>query len=109
MQPQISSKRLIKRPAVESKTTLSRSFLYEKMNPASAKYDPEFPKPIKLGEGKNPPVAWDECAVDAWIERQIAKSRQADEATRSGQPNVEQPNLKLPASTSCIAEAKREA
>ena len=40
-------------------------------------FDPAFPRPIKLGTGKRPPVAWVESEVDAYIAARIEASRQA--------------------------------
>jgi predicted DNA-binding transcriptional regulator AlpA len=54
---------------------LSCSAIYERMKPKSASYDPSFPKPIKLGTGKNPPVAWIESEIEAWLESKITNSR----------------------------------
>lgn len=58
---------ILRRPQVEIKLTLSRSTIYDRINPNTPSYDPSFPKPIKLGTGKNPPVGWIEADLDAWI------------------------------------------
>lgn len=68
--------RLIRRKQLEEKIGLGRTAIYDRMNPKSASHDPEFPRPIELGIGKNPPVAWNESEVDAWIAKQIQRSRQ---------------------------------
>lgn len=69
------SLRILRRPQLEQKIGLSRSAIYERLDPKSAYYDPEFPKPVQLGIGKNPPVGWVESEVDNWLNAQIAKSR----------------------------------
>lgn len=35
--------------AIGEKFTLSRSGIYERLNPKSPRFDPDFPRPIKLG------------------------------------------------------------
>jgi prophage regulatory protein len=51
-------------PKVTQVTDLSRSTIYNKINPKSAHYDPTFPKPIKLGSRS---IGWIEAEVQAWI------------------------------------------
>lgn len=69
--------RLIKRQQVEDKVALSCSAIYARLDPKSPYFDPTFPRPIKLGNGKKPPVAWNEQEVDSWIASRIAASRAA--------------------------------
>lgn len=73
------SMRILRRPQVEQKIGLSRSAIYERLDPESRYYDAEFPKPITLGNGKNPPVGWIEAEIDAWLNVQVKRSRQAVE------------------------------
>ena len=49
---------------LREKLGISRSTIYEKLNPKSPRYDPSFPKPIKLGATA---VGWIESEVDLWI------------------------------------------
>lgn len=60
--------RFIRLPDVKTKTGLSRSTIYERMN------DGTFPNAINLG-GRS--VAWIEAEIDDWILAQIQKSRVA--------------------------------
>ena len=53
---------LLSRQKVQTKTTLSRSSIYELIARG------EFPKPLKI-YGRR--VAWLESAVDAWIQSRI--------------------------------------
>lgn len=69
------SLRILRRPQVEQKIGLSRSAIYERLDEKSRYYDPEFPKPIRLGNGKNPPVGWIESELVTWIAAQVRKSR----------------------------------
>ncbi len=71
------SLRILRRPQVEQKIGLSRSAIYERLDTESRYYDPEFPKPIALGNGKNPPVGWIEAEIDGWLNAQIQRSRKA--------------------------------
>ncbi|EKS5987656.1 helix-turn-helix transcriptional regulator [Salmonella enterica subsp. enterica serovar Sandiego] len=43
---------------------LSRSTIYEKLNPKSRYYDETFPKPVRLGASS---VGWRSTSVDEWI------------------------------------------
>ncbi|EOE4445722.1 helix-turn-helix transcriptional regulator [Proteus mirabilis] len=43
---------------------ISRSSIYEKLNPHSKYYDPDFPKPIKLGASS---VGWQYASVEKWL------------------------------------------
>jgi prophage regulatory protein len=64
--------RIISRKAVTDKTRLPVSSLYERFNSKSARYDPTFPTPIRLGVRA---VGWIEAEVDAWIAAKIQESR----------------------------------
>ena len=54
-----ASNNLLDRKKVQSKTTLSRSSIYDLIAKG------EFPKPVKISGRR---VAWLESSVDAWIE-----------------------------------------
>lgn len=69
------SLRILRRPQVEQKIGLSRSAIYDRLDEKSRYHDPEFPKPVTLGNGKNPAVGWIEGEIDTWIVAQIRKSR----------------------------------
>ncbi|EOL8876849.1 AlpA family transcriptional regulator [Citrobacter sp. TBCP-5362] len=43
---------------------ISRSSIYEKLNPKSRYYDADFPKPIRLGAAS---IGWRSTSVDEWI------------------------------------------
>ncbi|MCW6567572.1 helix-turn-helix transcriptional regulator [Yersinia ruckeri] len=43
---------------------ISRSSIYEKLNPKSKYYDACFPKPVRLGAAS---VGWRSTSVEAWI------------------------------------------
>jgi prophage regulatory protein len=56
--------KLLRRQDVEHRVGISRSTLYDKMNPKNAGHDPHFPLPIRIGATS---VRWIEAEVDAWI------------------------------------------
>ena len=70
-QTQPSHKMLRMKQLIEQ-TGLSRSTLYEMMDVKSKRYDPTFPRGIKLTEAT---VCWLESEVNAWIESKIKQSR----------------------------------
>nr|WP_290701114.1 AlpA family phage regulatory protein [Halomonas sp. UBA3074] len=53
---------------VKTRTGLSRSTIYSKLDPKSSAYDPTFPKQIKLGVRA---VAWLEEEIDTWLQQQV--------------------------------------
>lgn len=53
-------------------TGLSRSTIYDLLNPKSTRHDSTFPKSIKLTECS---VGWVSSEIFAWIESRVAKSR----------------------------------
>lgn len=56
---------VLRRREVERRTGQSRSKIYEMMSESSPYYDPEWPKPIRLGARS---VGWLEHEVLAWIQ-----------------------------------------
>jgi prophage regulatory protein len=57
-------KRIIRLPAVEIKTGLKHSAIYQKMA------EGDFPRPVPLGPKA---VGWIEAEIDAWIDDRIAE------------------------------------
>lgn len=57
---------------VLARTGLSRSAIYDKLDPKSRRYDSTFPKQFKLGLGA---VGWLEADINVWIESRISASR----------------------------------
>ena len=68
--------RLLKRPAVESLTGLSRSLIYKKV------LDGEFPRPVKTSSKS---VAWIEAEVEAWMSDKVAARDAAPRSPRGRQ------------------------
>ena len=53
-------------------TGISRSSIYDRLNPRSKRYDPEFPKPIKFGHL----TRWRASEVENWIESKAQNRNQ---------------------------------
>ena len=70
IQPVPSRLCILRRREVEARTGLSRSTIYLRCSQKT------FPTPIHLG-GRA--VGWVEAEIDAWLQEQIASSRQADQ------------------------------
>lgn len=62
--------RFIREPELEHRTGIGRSTIYAAMKPGSKRFDPTFPKPVKLGPSI---VVWVEHEVDAWINARISE------------------------------------
>lgn len=53
---------------------IGRATAYDWMNPKSARFDPTFPRPIRLsgGAGRGGSVGWIEHEISNWIESRVA-------------------------------------
>lgn len=65
---------ILRIPALSQKIGLSRSAIYERLDPKCPRHDPTFPKPIPLGLKA---IGFLEAEVDRWIASQADKRRQA--------------------------------
>ncbi|AYM91576.1 AlpA family phage regulatory protein [Serratia sp. 3ACOL1] len=63
-----SNVKVLRLPAVALKTGLSRSTIYDWMNPKSPRFDSTFPRPRSLGSQS---VGWLEAELDEWILQRI--------------------------------------
>ena len=67
----ISDFKIVRRKELEQLSGLSRSTIYDKMNPKSPRYDKDFPRPIKLSLNA---VGWFEKDICTWLEtRKVLK------------------------------------
>lgn len=55
---------IVRMDKLVDKLGICRSSIYEKMNSKSPRYDPGFPKPIKLGKSA---MGWVESEIDEWL------------------------------------------
>lgn len=65
-------RRVIRLPRVEELTGLKHSTIYNRMNPKSAQYDPNFPRNFPLGVSPNGAMGWNEEEVKAWVAQKQA-------------------------------------
>ena len=56
--------RILRIKEVATKLAISKSTIYDWINPKSPRYDPSFPKPIKLGGNS---IGWFSTMIDEWL------------------------------------------
>lgn len=66
--------RILRMPELSQLLGISRSTIYEKMNPLSKYYDATFPRPVRLGSGS---VGWRSSAIDEWLTLHTVPARSA--------------------------------
>ena len=64
IQEQSKDLKILRLPAVIETYGISRSSVYEKLNPKSRRYDPTFPTPIKIGVSA---VGWLQHELNEWL------------------------------------------
>ena len=57
--------RILRMPDVMHRLGMSRSWIYDRINPKSARFDPKFPRPVRIGASS---VGWLQSSIDTWIE-----------------------------------------
>lgn len=57
-------------PEVSKRTGLCGGAVWAKINPNNSRYDPTFPRPIKIGKRA---VAWLESEINTWLDARIAE------------------------------------
>ncbi len=57
------TEKMLRRPAVEEMTGLSRTSIYDQMNAGT------FPRAVKIGPGA---VAWAQSSIQKWIQERIS-------------------------------------
>jgi prophage regulatory protein len=62
---------IIRPTACAKKLGCHISTIYDRLSTRSPRYDPSFPRPIRLGEGARA-VGFIEAELDAWLENQAA-------------------------------------
>ena len=56
--------RVLRISQVQDRIGLSRSTIYDRINPKSPRFDSSFPRPIKLGRSA---VGWFESSIVEWL------------------------------------------
>ena len=72
--PNQITRRILRLKQVVERTGLSRSTIYDRMNPKSKRYDNSFPHPIKLNANATSStgaVGWLESSIDEWIDQRF--------------------------------------
>ncbi len=63
------SSRLVRMREVQKKIGISRSTVYDWINPNSPRFDDSFPKPVRLGVNS---VGWVDTELEDWLAEKIA-------------------------------------
>jgi prophage regulatory protein len=63
---------------VAERLALSRSCIYDKLAPNSPRFDPSFPRPIRLGLNA---VGWVSTDIDDWLRNRIHQANQVSRNT----------------------------
>ncbi|MGV7172376.1 helix-turn-helix transcriptional regulator [Xanthomonas axonopodis] len=66
------SPRAVRLPEVLQLLGISRSTLYNRLDESSPQYDPDMPRPFKLGKGDRAPTAWLHQDIVVYIESCVA-------------------------------------
>ncbi len=67
--------RILRITEVAKKLSIGKSTIYDWLNPKSPRYDPNFPKPIKLSAKT---IGWLSTMVDEWIENKQREQHPMD-------------------------------
>lgn len=65
---------ILRLPVLAKKIGLSRSTIYDWLNPKSPRHDPTMPRPIRIGS-RSRSIGFVESEVDAWLEQRAAQPR----------------------------------
>lgn len=60
---------ILRRKQVEARTSLSRSAIYDRLDPNSPRHDPSFPKQVKLSSNAS---GWVEAEIDDWLRARLS-------------------------------------
>ena len=60
---------ILRMAEVTRRVGLSKSTIYDRINPKSTRYDDTFPKPIKIGLSA---IGWLDEHINSWIESRVA-------------------------------------
>lgn len=74
----MTAKSLLRLPAVQARSALSRSTIYQRV------LEGTFPKPVKIGPRA---IAWTEESIDRWIDQCIQQATYRATPRKSGSRN----------------------
>lgn len=84
---------------VQEATGLGRSAIYDRLDRKSPRYDPTFPKQVRLSQGnpqRRSAVAFVEAEVQAWILDRLHASRRGAQNDEVGPVSIEQEGTPRP-------------
>lgn len=58
--------KILRLSQVQDRIGLSRSTIYDRINPKSPRFDSTFPRPVKLGVSA---IGWFESGITEWLEQ----------------------------------------
>jgi len=64
--------RVLRLKKLQERLGVGRSTVYDWMNPRSPRYNPAFPRPIKLSLGVRGAIGWIESDICLWIDSRVA-------------------------------------
>lgn len=64
--------RVLRMKKLQERLGVGRSTVYDWMNPSSPRYNPAFPRPIRLSVGDRGAVGWIESDICRWIDSRVA-------------------------------------
>lgn len=70
--------RILRIADLAEKLSIGKSTIYDWLNPKSPRYDPNFPKPIRLGASS---IGWLSNLVDEWLLNQYQEQHNQDLTT----------------------------
>lgn len=67
-----STIRVLRSPEVSKRLSISKSTIYDWLNPKSPRFDSQFPRPVKIGRMA---TGWLESEINEWLRNKIESSR----------------------------------
>jgi prophage regulatory protein len=63
--------KILRLKTLQERLGVGRSTVYDWMNPCSPRYNPTFPRPIKLSLGARGAIGWIESDICHWIDSRV--------------------------------------
>ena len=59
--------RIIRMRELVRRLSISRSGIYDRLNPRSPRFDATFPRPVRLSMARRGAIGWPEVWIDGWV------------------------------------------